>query len=234
MLLVEHQCQCNYRAFYQHWHSCEQSIVFESGTSCPVPRKITSADKTRGTPITWFPSKLNVPPPGSTQMDVHAMYGVCWNCSFGSQPERPKDREELVCAQPHESILCTPAYAEPLSTAQIGSRFSHCFGEGRSKQRQIKANAHLSQLCLPGKGNRRKKRTAGALMCYGHQVWGCWELRNYSCGWIGNPAASDSWIPVRSSQILEMLWLQQLRKQNKTQFTSVLRGSGRISWCFER
>lgn len=144
--------------------------------------------------------------------------------------------EKLVCVQPHESILCTPAYTEPLSTVQIGSCFSHCFGEGRSKQRQIKANAHLNQLCLPRKGNTRRKQTAGAFMCYRHHRSGLGLLRAQELQlWVDRkPSSLGLMIRVRSSQILEMLWLQQLRKQNKTQFTSVLRGSRRISWCFER
>lgn len=88
-----------------------------------------------------------------------------------------------------------------------------------------KANIHLKQHCLPERGNsrlaRERKQIPGSLIV----LWASWfrfvtgdELGNYSCGWIGNQRPDRRLglvIPLRSPQILEMLWLQQLRKQNK-------------------
>lgn len=111
-------------------------------------------------------------------------------------------------------------------------------GEG-TKQGKIKANVHLRQLCLPEKGNTRlthdRKQTSGSLIVHAGLVL----LTSSGITAVGvKETQRPGWrlrliIPVWSPQILERLWLQQLRKQNKTQFTSILSGSRRISWQFE-
>ena len=200
MCPAEHQWQYHCAAFHHIDAAAQsQSIVFESGSSCTVPRKITSTNKNRATPRTWFSSKVNVPPPGSIQMDIHVnVYSVYWNCSFAFQPETPKQREQIIYVQLYESTLCTTAYAELFSIVLFLCRLDPAAptaaeGEGE-KQGKIKANIHLKQLCFPEKGNirlvRERKQIPGSrivLQTSSFRFVTGDELGNYSCECVGKP-----------------------------------------------
>lgn len=235
MCPAEHQWQYIDAAFHQHQCSCIVTVnciwlrKFLYGN---FPRKITSTNKTRVTPRTWFSSKVNVPPPGSIQMDIHVMYSVYWNCSFAFQPEIPEYKEQFVCVQLCESILCTTAYAELLSTVLFLCKLdpaapTAAAGEGE-KQGKIKVNIHFKQLCLPEKGNIRltqeRKQIPGSLIV----LWTSSfrfatgdELGNYSRGCIGNSKAQLETYTHNPSPVPTNSWNALVTTAEKTKQSAI-------------
>lgn len=198
------------------------------------------------TPRTCFTLKVNVPPPGRIQMDIHVMYSAYWNRSFAFQPETSKYREQLVCVQLCESTLCTTAYAELFSPVLLPCKLDPAAltpAEGKERNK-VKSKRHPPQAALPSwerkhKALSRKEantRLTNVLWTSSFRFVTGDELQNYSCGCFGNPKSrletqTHNPPPVPTNSCT--LWFQQLRKQNKVQFTSVPSGSRRISWQFE-
>lgn len=154
-------------------------------------------------------------------------------CPFDFQPESPRDREQLLRVQLHErSLRCRGRWA--LRAVLLSAHRMQLLPllqseKGRNEVKEKQTHPSSSSACLGTEANTRLLSGAAEFSVRaGHCRAAAGVEETLTPGW-----RLRLLIPLPSPQSLESFWLQQLRKQNKMQFTSIRRGRRRGSWPLE-